>query len=399
MTRRVLVQMEAAPAELANRPGRTFFAGQERHGYGRLPDDKPDVFLHVPELHVGEIHLDVESLDAHLSLQARLANLVELTAGVHVHVGKVELDIKDVEAKALLKVRLENLYNILDRALTTVERNPEILQGLLSTAGAAVESVGQTAQQAVQPGGAVSSLTEGVAAAGREALGPGGVATEAVDSAGRVAEEAVGPGGAAGKAAEGVTDTTSHAAQAGGAAAEAAGAEAAGAADRVAGREGDAVPEATRDTRRNARDTRHAAAPGSRQPGQPGTSGRFGRQSQSTEMTGKPMAGAESGQPTVELEVAVQAGEMRFREPGDVSTQSAGMTHVVRDSRREGVPWRVRPDVTYSDVRVSFRIAAWLDEPGESACKLVNWRSGPRLAPRPAAGFALVRTRWPIFPR
>ncbi len=249
---------------------------------GRASSDKPDVFLHVPELHVGEIHLDVESLDAHLSLQARLANLVELTAGVHVHVGKVALDIKDVEAKAVLKVRLENLYGILDRALTTVERNPEILQGLLNTAGTAVDSIGQTAQQAVQPGGAVSSLTDEVAAVGQEALGPGGAATEAVGSAGVVAQEAVRPGGAAARAAQGVTDTTSHAAQPGGAASEAAGAT-----DRVTEDGGDAAPEAAPRVRRapeaaprvrrDVRDTRHATA-GSRQPGRPGSSGRIRRQ-------------------------------------------------------------------------------------------------------------------------
>jgi hypothetical protein len=84
-----------------------------------------------------------------------------------------------------------------------------------------------------------------------------------------------------------------------------------------------------------------------------------------TEMIGKPMTGAEPRQPAVELEVAVQAGEMRFREPSDVRTQAAGMTHVARDSQRDGIPRRARPDVSYSDVRVSFRIAAWLDEPGE----------------------------------
>src|SRR4029077_15208675 len=125
------------------------------------------------------IYLDVENLDAHLSLEARMANLVQLTAGVHVHIGKVELDIKDVDARAVLKVRLENLYNILDRALTTVDRNPEILQGLLNTAGNAVESVGATARQAVQPGGAVSRLADEVGEAGKQALGPGGAAAEA----------------------------------------------------------------------------------------------------------------------------------------------------------------------------------------------------------------------------
>ena len=183
-----------------------------RHGpgtQGRAPSDRPDVFLHVPDLHVGEIYLDVEDLDAHLSLQARLANLVQIVAGVHVHIGKVELDIKDVDAEALLKVRLENLYSILDRALTTIDRNPEILEGLLETADTAVGRVGETAGQAVQPGGAVSELAGDVGEAGKQALGPGGAATEAAGKVGGIAQEAVGPEGAvsesasaAGRAAE-----------------------------------------------------------------------------------------------------------------------------------------------------------------------------------------------------
>jgi len=83
-------------------------------------------------------------------------------------------------------------------------------------------------------------------------------------------------------------------------------------------------------------------------------------------MKGKPMTGAEPRQPAVELEVAVQAREMRFRKPrDDVRTEAAtGTTHVSRDSRRDGIPERARPDVSYSDVWVSFRIAAWPDEPG-----------------------------------
>lgn len=163
----------------------------------RAPSDKPDVFLHVPDVHVGEIYLDVEDLDAHLSLQARLANLVELVAGVHVHIGKVELDIKDVGAEAMLKVRLENLYEILNRALTTVDRNPEVLQGVLSAAETAVGNVGETARQAVKPGGAVSELADDVGEAGKQALGPGGAVSESA--------------GAVGRAAEGVSDTVSGA--------------------------------------------------------------------------------------------------------------------------------------------------------------------------------------------
>lgn len=138
---------------------------------GRSPSDEPDVFLDVPKVHVGEIYLDVERLDAHLSLRAKVANLVQIVAGVHVGIGKVELDIKDVDAEALLKVRLENLYDILDRTLTTLDRNPEVLQSLLHTVDTAVDDLGQTAQQALGPGGAVGQAVNTVGRVGKEALG------------------------------------------------------------------------------------------------------------------------------------------------------------------------------------------------------------------------------------
>jgi hypothetical protein len=129
---------------------------------GRPPADEPDVYVFVPEVHVGKLEIDVERLDAHLALQADVANLVKLVAGVHVGVDKVKIDLEDVTAECELKVRLENTYNILDRTLTTLDENPEIVQKLLETADSAVETTGQIGQQATKPGGALSELTSGV---------------------------------------------------------------------------------------------------------------------------------------------------------------------------------------------------------------------------------------------
>ena len=163
---------------------------------GRSPSHEPDVFVDVPKAHVEEIYLDVEGLDAHLSLRAKLANFVQLIAGVHVHCGKVELDIKGVDAEALLKVRLENLYDILDRALSTIDRNPQILEALLKTMDSAVEDLGQTAHAALGPQGAVTRTVDQVGQTAQTALGPGGAGDKALDKAGDAAEQAVGPGGA-----------------------------------------------------------------------------------------------------------------------------------------------------------------------------------------------------------
>ncbi len=190
--------------------------GGDRPGPGngpRPPSDKPDVFLDVPELHVGEIYLDVEDLDAHLSLQARLANLVQVVAGVHVHIGKVELDIKDVDAQALLKVRLDNLYEILNRALTTIDRNPQILDGLISTVDDAASGIGETTRQAVQPGGAVAELAGDVGEVGevgKQAVGPEGAVSESASAVGQAAE---GVGHAAEMVGDDVAETVDEAGQ------------------------------------------------------------------------------------------------------------------------------------------------------------------------------------------
>jgi hypothetical protein len=129
---------------------------------GRPPADEPDVFVEVPNVHVGKLEIDVERLQAHLALRAQVANLVALVAGVHADVDKVKINIEDVDASALLKVRLHNTYNILDRTLTTLDENPELLQGVVDTVGTAVEQVGEIGTEATKPGGALSELTSGV---------------------------------------------------------------------------------------------------------------------------------------------------------------------------------------------------------------------------------------------
>jgi hypothetical protein len=170
---------------------------------GRPPSSDPDVFLDIPEVNVDEIYLNVEELDADLSLQTRLANLVQLVAGVHVHLGKVELDIKGVQAEALLKIRLENIYDVIDRALSTIDRNPQILEGVIKTADSAVDKVGQTAERALGPGGAVTKTGQQASRAlDRTAEGVGNAAEEVSEGVDDVAgtareelEEVEQPGG------------------------------------------------------------------------------------------------------------------------------------------------------------------------------------------------------------
>src|SRR3954468_21528977 len=71
-------------------------------------------------------------------------------------IDKVKLTIKGVRAEVLLKVRLDNVNSIIDRTLTTIDRNPQILERLLTTVDNTVGTVGGIANTALQPGGVLS---------------------------------------------------------------------------------------------------------------------------------------------------------------------------------------------------------------------------------------------------
>src|SRR5919107_2155941 len=132
--------------------------------------DEPDVIADVPVVKVDEIHFELDDLLARVSLHAEVLDLVKLSVGVHVELGKVELNIKGVEAQALMRARLDHVTAIIDRVLTTLDRNPEVLQSIGRTlepvgegAGKAVGEVGEGANKAVgQIGEGAGSAVEGL---------------------------------------------------------------------------------------------------------------------------------------------------------------------------------------------------------------------------------------------
>jgi hypothetical protein len=113
---------------------------------------EPDVLLDIPQVTVDQIRLAVDELDADVSLRVRLANLLQLDAGVRVHLEGVELDVTGVSAEALLKVRLEKLVEILDRALTTIDRNPQVIEALARTVSTGVEDVSRSVHELTRAG-------------------------------------------------------------------------------------------------------------------------------------------------------------------------------------------------------------------------------------------------------
>jgi hypothetical protein len=161
--------------------------------------DEPDVLLDVPVVKLDELNLDVEHLQARVSLQADVLNLLKLHVGADVSIGQVGLELKGVEAQALLKVRLENVARILDRVMTTIDRHPQLLEGLVAGAGEAVEELGEGAGSAAEEvgagtGSAVEEAGEGAGSA-LEEIGEGtGSAVEEVSGGAGSALDGVGEG-------------------------------------------------------------------------------------------------------------------------------------------------------------------------------------------------------------
>jgi hypothetical protein len=170
----------------------------------------PDVLLDVPVIKVDEIDIEVDDLRAQVAVVAELRDLVQISVGVDASLGRTELRIEGVEAQALLKARLDNVGLILERVLTTLDRNPELLESvgkaaeevgkggghLLGESGEAVEDVGEGAESAMRDVGQGAGQ-----AAGQVGQGAG----QAVQQVGRGAGEGVaGVGQGARQATEGL---------------------------------------------------------------------------------------------------------------------------------------------------------------------------------------------------
>ena len=147
-----------------------------------------DVYLEVPDLHVDQILLDVDNVNVHLALDAHVANLVSLKAGVDAGIGRVKLEIRGVQAEAYLAVRLDNVEKILGRTLDTIDKNPDILNHLLSSVNNTVGTVGNVANTALQPGGVVSQTVGTVGQTLNNVTAPGGVLTQTVNTLGQTVQ-------------------------------------------------------------------------------------------------------------------------------------------------------------------------------------------------------------------
>ena len=123
--------------------GNTASAASASAGETGVLTGPPDVHLNVPKLSVGKIELDVEQLSANLNLNAKVANLVTLNAGVALSVQKVNITITDVEAQLTLDVRLGHLVDIVNRVFQSLDLNPLLISALNDATGLVNGLVGE----------------------------------------------------------------------------------------------------------------------------------------------------------------------------------------------------------------------------------------------------------------
>ena len=195
-----------------NVEGRATVAEREYRDYATSPlaetGENPDVLLDVPVVKIDKVYLKLANIDAHVALKAQILDLVSLDVGIDVHLGRLEIDIEGVEAQALLKVRLEHVAAVVDRVMTTIDRNPELVHSLseavqdigagagdmVGESGEAVEHVGHGAGETVPmlgegAGKAVGEVGQG---AGKAVGDVGEGAGQAVGDVGEGAGQAVG---------------------------------------------------------------------------------------------------------------------------------------------------------------------------------------------------------------
>ena len=174
---------ECTPGESA-RTGRTTAESPPQQG-------EYDVVLDIPDLCVDEIQLDVQNLEAHLALNARVANLVRLDAGADVTIANVSLGIRGVRAQALLLVDLDNVVFVVDRTLAFIDQNPQLVTGLFRTTQGALTTVGGLGETALQPGGVVDNAVGTLGRTLDNVTAPGGLLSQTVNSLNQTVQRVV----------------------------------------------------------------------------------------------------------------------------------------------------------------------------------------------------------------
>lgn len=90
-----------------------------------------DLVLDIPRLCIEYLELHVDSLRARVSLDARIAGMVRVTAGAGVALDNVNLTLRNVRATALLAVDLSRVVQMVNLTMAYLDAHPEFLKRAL----------------------------------------------------------------------------------------------------------------------------------------------------------------------------------------------------------------------------------------------------------------------------
>ena len=90
-----------------------------------------DLVLDIPRLCIEYLELHVDSLRARVSLDARIAGMVHVSAGAGIAIDDVNLTLHNVRATALLAVDLSRVVQLVDLTMAYLDTHPELLKRAL----------------------------------------------------------------------------------------------------------------------------------------------------------------------------------------------------------------------------------------------------------------------------
>jgi len=106
----------------------------------------PDVFLNAT-VHVGFIGIDVQDLTAKVNIDAKVLHLLTFNAGLDLQIDRVRLSIENVDARVTLQARLGNLVLMIRDVLDSLDLNP-----IISELGNGVGTITNAVRDVLAPG-------------------------------------------------------------------------------------------------------------------------------------------------------------------------------------------------------------------------------------------------------
>jgi hypothetical protein len=87
--------------------------------------DLPDLLLDITHLSMNKIKMNLEDLDAEVTVGIELTDQIHIDVISNVRFDNVNIDFKNVEIAARVKVNLRKISEIIDNVLKNIEYNPE----------------------------------------------------------------------------------------------------------------------------------------------------------------------------------------------------------------------------------------------------------------------------------